>query len=65
MRHLYSQGYEGDDLIGFELELTPPSIIYDQQKVALMNEKVTLASAMKDLKLVSDKYIYEYIFNMK
>ncbi len=62
--HLYSQGYEGEDLVGFELELTSPSIIYDQQKVALMNEKITLASAMKDSKLVSDKYIYEYIFNM-
>jgi hypothetical protein len=29
-----------------------------------MNEKITLANAMKDSKLVSDKYIYEYIFNM-
>jgi hypothetical protein len=62
--HLYAQGYSGEDLIGFELELTSPSIIYDQQKVALMNEKITLANAMKDSKLVSDKYIYEYIFNM-
>ena len=62
--HLYSQGFEGEDLIGFELELTAPSIIYDQQKVALMNEKIQLANAMKDSKLVSDKYIYEYIFNM-
>jgi len=62
--HLYSQGFEGDDLIGFELDLTPPSIIYDQQKVALMTEKMTLATSMKDSKLVSDKYIYEYIFNM-
>ena len=62
--HLYSQGYEGEDLVGFELELTAPSIIYDQQKVALMNEKVQLATSMKDSKLVSDKYIYEYIFNM-
>jgi hypothetical protein len=62
--HLYSQGYDGEDLVGFELELTAPSIIYDQQKVALMNEKITLANAMKDSKLVSDKYIYEYIFNM-
>ena len=63
-RFLYSQGFEGEDLIGFELSLTPPSIIYDQQKVALMNEKIQLAVAMKDSKLVSDKYIYEYIFNM-
>ena len=62
--HLYAQGFEGEDLVGFELELTSPSIIYDQQKVALMNEKITLANAMKDSKLVSDRYIYEYIFNM-
>ena len=62
--HLYAQGFEGEDLIGFELQLTSPSIIYDQQKVALMNEKITLANAMKDSKLVSDRYIYEYIFNM-
>jgi len=62
--HLYAQGFEGEDLINFELELTAPSIIYDQQKVALMNEKMTLANAMKDSKLLSDKYIYEYIFNM-
>tara|TARA_R110000851_G_scaffold11262_2_gene39678 strand:+ start:4303 stop:6141 length:1839 start_codon:yes stop_codon:yes gene_type:complete len=62
--HLYTQGFEGEDLVGFELELTPPSIIYDQQKVALMTEKITLATSMKDSKLVSDKYIYEYIFNM-
>ena len=62
--HLYSQGFEGEDLVGFELELTAPSIIYDQQKVALMTENMTLATAMKDSKLVSDKYIYEFIFNM-
>ena len=62
--HLYTQGYEGEDLIGFELELTAPSIIYDQQKVALMTEKVNLANTMKDMKLLSDRYIYEFIFNM-
>ena len=62
--HLASQGYEGEDLINFDLSLTSPSIIYDQQKVALMNEKIQLANTMKDSKLVSDKYIYEYIFNM-
>jgi len=62
--HLYAQGFEGEDLIGFELDLTAPSIIYDQQKVALMTEKMTLATAMKDSKLLSDKYVYEFIFNM-
>ena len=62
--HLYTQGFEGEDLVNFEMELTAPSIIYDQQKVALMTEKMTLAVAMKDSKLVSDKFLYEYIFNM-
>jgi len=62
--HLYTQGFGGEDLIGFELDLTAPSIIYDQQKVALMTEKVNLANTMKDMKLLSDRYIYEFIFNM-
>jgi len=62
--HLFTQGYENEDLINFSIELTSPSIIYDQQKVALMNEKMQLAISMKDSKLVSDRYIYEYIFNM-
>ena len=62
--HLATQGYEGEDLVGFDLALTSPSIIYDQQKVALLNEKINLANTMKDSKLVSDKYIYEFIFNM-
>jgi hypothetical protein len=62
--HLYAQGFDDEDLIGFELQLTAPSIVYDQQKVALMTEKMTLATSMKDSKLVSDKYIYEFIFNM-
>ena len=62
--HLYTQGYEDADLVNFDLELTAPSIIYDQQKIALMNEKIQLAGAMKDSKLVSDRFIYEYIFNM-
>ena len=62
--HLASQGYEGEDLVNFDLSLTSPSIIYDQQKIALMNEKMNVANTMKDSKLVSDKYIYEFIFNM-
>jgi len=62
--HLYSQGYTDDDLVNFELELTTPSIIYEQEKANLWSEKVRLASDIKDLKMVSQKWIYENIFNM-
>lgn len=62
--HLYSQGYENADLVNFELGLTGPSIIYEQEKVALMKEKVDLAGTLVEKKLLSLKYIYSNIFNL-
>ena len=62
--HLYSQGYENADLVNFELDLTSPSIIYEQEKVALMKERVDLASQLIENKLLSMKYIYSNIFNL-
>ena len=47
-----------------KLELTTPSIIYEQEKANLWSEKIRLASDIKDLKMVSQKWIYENIFNM-
>src|SRR6056300_1653846 len=41
--HLYTQGYTDEQLANFELSLTTPSIIYDQERIALMKEKVDLA----------------------
>lgn len=62
--HLVAQGFEGADLASFDLQLTPPSIVYDQQRVALMNEKMDVATKMVESKLFSHKYVYENIFNM-
>ena len=62
--HLYSQGYTDDQLVNFELQLTNPSIIYEQEKANLWSEKVTLASDIKDLKMVSQEWVYKNIFNM-
>jgi len=62
--HLYAQGYENADLVNFELGLTGPSIIYEQEKVALMKEKVDLAGTLIEKKLFSLKYIYSNIFNL-
>ena len=31
--HLYTQGFDKEDLVGFELNLTNPSIVYEQEKV--------------------------------
>jgi len=62
--HLYSQGFSGESLTNFELNLTTPSIIFEQEKVALLKEKVDLANQMKDTKLFSTDYIYDTIFNL-
>lgn len=62
--HLYAQGYENSDLVNFELGLTGPSIIYEQEKVALMKEKVDLAGTLIEKKLLSMKYIYSNLFNL-
>ena len=62
--HLYTQGFTGESLTNFEIRLTTPSIIFEQEKVALLKEKVDLANQMKDTKLFSTDYIYESIFDL-
>lgn len=61
--HLYAQGYTGENLVNFDLKLSTPSIIYEQEKVMLMKEKMELASTMMDSKLIPSNWIYENIFN--
>ena len=62
--HLYTQGYRDEQLGNFELSLTNPSIIYDQERVALMKEKVDLAAQMMETKLLPTDWIYENIFHL-
>jgi len=61
--HLYSQGYTGEELTNFELDLTGPSIIYDQEKIALLTQKVDLAQKIMETKLLPTDWIYDNIFN--
>jgi len=61
---LYVQGFDGADLVNFELELTTPSIIFEQEKIALYKEKVLLANDILEKKLLSTDFLYEKIFNL-
>ena len=61
--HLYAQGYTDEQLTNFELNLTTPSIIYDQERIALMKEKVDLASQIMENKLLPTDWIYNHIFH--
>jgi hypothetical protein len=62
--HLYSQGFEDKDLVDFKLELTTPSIIYEQEKVELYTAKTTVAGDMLDKKLFSKDWVYENVFGL-
>jgi len=33
--HLYAQGFEEQDLVDFDLDLTSPSIVYEEEKIAI------------------------------
>jgi hypothetical protein len=61
--HLYAQGYENEQMTNFELRLTTPSIIYDQERIALMKEKVDLAAQIMENKLLPTDWIYDNIFH--
>ena len=61
--HLYAQGYQDAELTNFELTLTNPSTIYEQEKIELWNNKTSLAESMVRDGLVSSEWIYKNIFN--
>ena len=62
--HLYAQGYHDESMTNFELSLTTPSIIYDQERIALMKEKVDLANQMMENKILPTDWIYENLFHL-
>ncbi len=62
--HLIANGFEGGDVVDFQLELTNPSTIYEQEKINLWTEKVRLATDMKALKMISNDWIYKNIFKL-
>jgi hypothetical protein len=60
--HLYTQGYDGEQLTNFELKLTTPSIIAEQEKIALLTQKVELAKQMLETKIIPTDWIYDNVF---
>jgi len=61
--HLYSQGYTNESLTNFELSMTTPSIIYDQERIELLKSKAELAQTLLDQKLLPTDWIYDNVFH--
>ena len=61
--HLYAQGFTDEELVNFELTLTNPSTIYEQEKLELWGNKVNLARDVKDNALLPTDWVYKNVFN--
>ena len=60
---MYTQGYTDETLTNFELSMTTPSIIYDQERIELMKSKAELAGLMLEQNLVPSDWIYHNIYH--
>jgi hypothetical protein len=61
--HLAAQGFEDAELVDFELSMTSPSTVYEQEKLTLYNTKVDLAGSMMEKKVMSRNWIFKNVFN--
>jgi hypothetical protein len=62
--HLYVQGFRDEELVDFDLEMTSPSVIYEQEKINLWKEKIGLATTIADSKFLSREWIYHNILQV-
>lgn len=62
--HLYANGYENEDLVDFELELTNPSTVSEQQKLELLESKIDVAQKALDSGLYTKQFVWENILNL-
>ena len=62
--HLYVQGFTDEDLVDFELEMSSPSVIFEQEKLNLWKEKVQLAKDITDSKYLSRDWVYHNVLNI-
>ena len=62
--HLYTQGFDDAELINFDLELTNPSMIHQQEKLELLSQQVDIANNLMEQKIMSREWIYDNIFDL-
>jgi len=64
--HLYVQGFTDEKLVNFELSLTNPSTLYEQEKINIWKEKFGLAQQMTggQATLLSQDWVYHHILEL-
>jgi len=63
--HLFCNGFEGEDLLDFQLHLSNPSTIAQQQKLELYRTRFDIATSAVGVEgLISRDWVRKVIFNM-
>jgi hypothetical protein len=64
--HLYVQGFTDEKLVNFEISLTNPSTLYEQEKINIWKEKFALAQQMTggQTVLLSQDWVYNNILEL-
>lgn len=62
--HLYAQGFSDSEVANFELGMTSPSTIYEQEKISLWSEKINLIRDSKETEMLSSSWMYKHILNL-
>lgn len=63
MIHLYSHGFDGEDLIDFELKLSNPSSIAQQQKLELISSRFEIAAKAPE-GIVDRSWVRKHVMNL-
>lgn len=64
MIHLFSHGYEGEDLIDFDIKLSNPSSIAQQQKLELIRTKFEISGLAPD-GIVDKRWIQKNVLGLR
>ena len=60
--HLYAQGYTDQDLVNFDLELTNPSTVYEQEKLELLGQRIQAFNDLSENNVTPKEFAYKQIF---
>jgi hypothetical protein len=60
--HLYAQGHRDEKMLNFDLNLTNSSIMFEEERLELLNNKISAASSLLQDDLAPTSWIYDNIF---
>lgn len=62
--HLYAKGFDGEDLINFDLKLSNPSSVAVMQKLDLWDGRFNIAGTAKESRLVDESWIRKNLLGL-